>query len=598
MRKAFNSGAIAAAISSAKMADAKGTQHDNGTISTHLSARQTDHIKHGNFINGEGLFEQEIGILGRASESVFGEYETEFQKQLREYHEAKEMMQHKKLGQGKSFPSILNNEDGFMWTGEIYMGKLSKMDIVYDTGSDWLVVESSTCTNCEGNTYDIQPSLDTGDAVALSEENSERSYGSAFLIGKEYTDTVCILFSACVDNFQFFMIEQQVGIQEPIDGIMGMARNKPLHLTPELGNKSGPLYMEALYSNGIIDQNTFSFYYTEAGKLSWVDLGSPDLENVREGSEVSNIQFIEEDFFYGQYCQGVAFGDTNVENTMVWGTLSDYTTEVDNSFYTILDTGATALMISNLYFEAFVTQIFDRLPGVAFEFKNNRIFTECSADFPPLFFMFDEHWLEVDAKDYVYEVDGDGTCLLFILPTDLPMNVLGMPIFVDYYSMHNPETGVIGFAPHDASTKQDIVRGTIPPKDQYLGIGKAEVEIDNRALLMSWAFTGLVVYLVGFWYIEFLMESWYRALNQNAFYVVSGLFFSAISLAALFILQPIIFNFVQTQLEDLVDAASTTSSTARVSANTMEPKNFDISVYAATFGFLFAMVLRKYFYRP
>ena len=78
---------------------------------------------------------------------------------------------------------------------------------------------------------------------------------------------------------------------------------------------------------------------------------------------------------------------------------------------------------------------------------------------------------------------------------------------------------------------------------------------------------------------------------------MSGLFFSAISLAALFILQPIIFNFVQTQLEDLVDAASTTSSTARVSANTMEPKNVDISVYAATFGFLFAMVLRKYFYR-
>ena len=47
-----------------------------------------------------------------------------------------------------------------MWTGEIYMGMLTKMDIVYDTGSDWLVVEGSECTNCEGNTYDIGPSVD------------------------------------------------------------------------------------------------------------------------------------------------------------------------------------------------------------------------------------------------------------------------------------------------------------------------------------------------------------------------------------------------------------------------------------------------------
>ena len=67
----------------------------------------------------------------------------------------------------------------------------------------------------------------------------------------------------------------------------------------------------------------FSFYFTEAGTLSWVDLGSPDYDNVRNGTDVEVIPMLEEDFFYGQYSQGVAFGDTNVENTMVWGTLED-----------------------------------------------------------------------------------------------------------------------------------------------------------------------------------------------------------------------------------------------------------------------------------
>ena len=42
----------------------------------------------------------------------------------------------------------------------------------------------------------------------------------------------------------------------------------------------------------------FSFYFTEAGQLSWVDLGEPDYENVREGETVIDIPFIEEDFFY------------------------------------------------------------------------------------------------------------------------------------------------------------------------------------------------------------------------------------------------------------------------------------------------------------
>jgi len=46
-------------------------------------------------------------------------------------------------------------------------------------------------------------------------------------------DTVCILFTACVPEFEFFYIEDQTGIREPIDGIMGMARNHPFHLAPE-----------------------------------------------------------------------------------------------------------------------------------------------------------------------------------------------------------------------------------------------------------------------------------------------------------------------------------------------------------------------------
>lgn len=116
------------------------------------------------------------------------------------------------------------------------MGKLTKMDMIFDTGSDWLVVEGATCTNCDGNTYDIRPNMDTGVAKDVSKQISTRSYGSLELQGREYTDTVCILFSACLNNFKFFLIEYQEGMYEPIDGILGMARNKPFYLSPEDGN--------------------------------------------------------------------------------------------------------------------------------------------------------------------------------------------------------------------------------------------------------------------------------------------------------------------------------------------------------------------------
>ena len=163
------------------------------------------------------------------------------------------------------------------------MGKYSLMDVVYDTGSDWLVVEGATCSNCEGNTYDISANIDQGKA-SCGTEQSNRSYGSASLDGVECVDEVCILFSACVEDFEFFYIEEQIGIREPIDGILGMARNQPLHIAPEEGNNTGPLYVEHLHSQGIVTDNKFSFYFTSPGELSWVDIGEPQYDNIRTDS--------------------------------------------------------------------------------------------------------------------------------------------------------------------------------------------------------------------------------------------------------------------------------------------------------------------------
>jgi hypothetical protein len=95
---------------------------------------------------------------------------------------------------------------------------------------------------------------------------------------------------------------------------MGMARNNPVHVAPENGNTTGPLYVEALAKAGVIPDNKFSFYFTEPGTLSWVDLGDPQTDNIRSDAELVTTQMIEKDFFWADYCQGVAIGDREIKN--------------------------------------------------------------------------------------------------------------------------------------------------------------------------------------------------------------------------------------------------------------------------------------------
>lgn len=61
---------------------------------------------------------------------------------------------------------------------------------------------------------------------------------------------------------------------------------------------------------------------------------------------------------------------------MVWGSLDNVDTEVDNTFYTILDTGSTALMISDIYYESLIEKIMDEVPArVEWEFRNDFVYT-------------------------------------------------------------------------------------------------------------------------------------------------------------------------------------------------------------------------------
>ena len=103
----------------------------------------------------------------------------------------------------------------------------------------------------------------------------------------------------------------------------------------------------------------------------------------------------------------------------------------------------------------------EKVPDDQWEIRGDKVYTECDADYPNLWFMFESKWLEVSAKDYIQSINGDSElCRLSIQSIDLPFNILGMPLLVDYYSVHDPVSGTISFAPHSASEKSDILTGS------------------------------------------------------------------------------------------------------------------------------------------
>ena len=84
----------------------------------------------------------------------------------------------------------------------------------------------------------------------------------------------------------------------------------------------------------------------------------------------------------------MAFGDTST--AYGWGSLDDSETEIDNSFYSLFDTGSRSIMISSEYFDEFISKLFDAAPDVSeWSYSDGIVETGCEAELPSIFFMFD-----------------------------------------------------------------------------------------------------------------------------------------------------------------------------------------------------------------
>ena len=86
----------------------------------------------------------------------------------------------------------MNNYHDFSYTGSILIGgpNAQALEVVYDTGSDWLTIEGSECYRCSGNTFEHRDSSSFQYLEAIQSQKLE--YGSAELQGLRASDKVCL----------------------------------------------------------------------------------------------------------------------------------------------------------------------------------------------------------------------------------------------------------------------------------------------------------------------------------------------------------------------------------------------------------------------
>ncbi len=94
------------------------------------------------------------------------------------------------LGANPAWTTNLANMENLVYMGNIYMGsQKQQLKLIFDTGSDWLVLLDKDCTNCVSTKFN---SLNSTTFAVDSTTSKTLKYGSAQVTGYTGIDTTSL----------------------------------------------------------------------------------------------------------------------------------------------------------------------------------------------------------------------------------------------------------------------------------------------------------------------------------------------------------------------------------------------------------------------
>ena len=230
-------------------------------------------------------------------------------------------------------------------------------EVVFDTGSSWLVMETTDCSACTGK-YDIS----TSTAYSATTRAMSQTYGDGTsIVGVQASDDACFLSSSlCASDFNWMNI-QSTGLGDDLNGILGLSHNPSAFSTLYPADD----LMTVLYDDGVITANTFAFGlrgYTDADS-SFIDIGHYNTNAMDDSTQLIWTD-VATDPYYGDgwwqnYMTGVRFRD-QVTGSVTYATsvanAVEYSTNVYN-ILSIIDSGSSCLVLSSSVYDFVLSQL-------------------------------------------------------------------------------------------------------------------------------------------------------------------------------------------------------------------------------------------------
>ena len=117
----------------------------------------------------------------------------------------------------------------------------------------------------------------------------------------------------------------------------------------------------------------------------------------------------------------------------------------------------------------------------------------------------------------------------------MPYHILGLPIFQDYYTVHDMEYGRIGFAPHSTSRKQRLEAGSLPT--QFLqAYGSTSKAANVWPYLIMGAISASCSLL--YYYVIFPGMANGDNLNDGAVFGISAVYFGGLAVFFYYYVEP------------------------------------------------------------
>ena len=211
---------------------------------------------------------------------------------------------------------------------------------------------------------------------------------------------------------------------------------------------------------------------------------------------------VNKDYFYSVVPQGVKFGKV---------------TEGDEFGLAGLGAIFTTGIHFNMVPASLSVEFFKRLlDGVDYYEENGVYYTSCGLEMRDLWFMVEEHWIQIRGQDLLTDISEtrDNTlCMINFLPSVDDFWVLGNTIFKDYYVYHNPERGVMGWVPTAQRFKSPLIEGVPPARELAFEYNAQFAYLKIGIMLGMWAITivtAMFIFTTSFSGVSFLNQGSYK----------------------------------------------------------------------------------------